>query len=74
MTLADQAHNETIDAKRAELVACSDRIRERATAQEADFDLRRALFRDLIGLGVRKAEIARIAGVTHSMVNDAIGK
>lgn len=63
-----------VAAKRAELLACSDRIRERTAAQEADFDLRRGLFRDLIALGVRKAEIARWAGVSHPMVNDAIGK
>lgn len=63
-----------IEAKKAELVACSARIGERKEAQDADFLYRRRLFRELIGLGVRKSEIARIAGVTHSLVNDAIAK
>lgn len=63
-----------VEEKRLELVECGRRIEHRKEAQDQDFALRRQLFRDLIEFGVRKSEIARIAGVSHPMVNDALGK
>lgn len=63
-----------VKAKKRELAACRRRIATRKTKLDEEYLLQRQLFRDLIGLGVPKSEIARWAGVSHAAVNDTIGK